>query len=347
MPKLPQITEDQLVEGLQPIRFFFLAQALYFFFDLGIQQALLNERKLTVEKLAKVTGLSKKRLTAFVEYLANEGYLVIDSINETVSLTEKGNQIKDFYPWYKLLVGGYSQTFMQLGDVLKDEKKYAGRNSLNVGIGSCGISQFDAIPMTLKLLDKIPFGFKSIVDIGCGDGRYLIELCKLFPEINGLGIETKLETVRFGNQLALENYLTDRVKIIQGKDTSVADISSLLGPFCFITAFVLQEILEQSGREAILHLLTEIFVKHPDSNLIVIEVDNRKEDHQMLSSGLGQAYYNPYYLIHNITIQKLEKRVFWEQLFAEAKLNIVDVQYPDPEYDSLKLKVGFLLRKIL
>jgi 2-ketoarginine methyltransferase len=345
MATISSIKEGQLSEGLQPIRYFFLAQCLYFFLDIGIQQALSIDKNQSTHALAKLTGLSEKRLVAFLEYLANEGYVILDSDNETVSLSEKGHLIEPFYPWYKLLVGGYAQSFMQLGDVLADETKYANRNSFNVGIGSCGISQFDAIPITLKLLNKIDQGFSSIVDIGCGDGRYLIELCKLFPAVKGIGIETKVETVQFGNQLAVENQLGDRVKIIHGNETNLIDVPPLPDPFCFITAFVLQEILEQSGREAVLKLLLTIFSTHPDSSLIVIEVDNRKEDKEMLSNGLGQAYYNAYYLIHQITQQKLETKIYWEQLFIEANLDIIAVEYPDPDYDSLQLKMGFLLRK--
>ena len=63
-----------------------------------------------------------------------------------------------------------------------------------------------------------------------------------------------------------------------------------------------------------------------------------------MSTGLGLAYYNPYYLLHSFTEQRLETIEYWKQVFREAGLTIVAVEHPDKDYDSLELKVGFLLR---
>jgi 2-ketoarginine methyltransferase len=62
-----------------------------------------------------------------------------------------------------------------------------------------------------------------------------------------------------------------------------------------------------------------------------------------MSSGLGLGYYNPYYLLHHLTKQRLENTSFWEMIFAETGYKLVAKDYPVPLYDPLQLKVGFLL----
>lgn len=341
---IPKITEDRLVSGLQPIRGFVLAQALYHFMEIGIHEALSVANDLTVSDIARNLSLHEERLRGFLHYLANEGFVRL-SDGDKVNLTAIGKESADFYPWYKLLIGGYAQTFQQLSSALQTNGPYADRNSSNVGIGSCGISQYDALPMTRRLLERVSGRWRTVVDLGCGDGSYLVDLCRSIPDICGIGLDPEKISVEAALRAASYYGIADRVDVQVGSATALPDLSNKIGPLCFITAFVLQEVLEQSGRAAVLEILNSAFNRYPDSYWIVIEVDHRPNDSTVMTKGLGLAYYNPYYLIHQLTEQKLEQVEFWEQLYREAGLHIVAIEHPDPSYDSLGLKVGFLLTR--
>ena len=340
---IPDITEERLALALQPIRGFVLAQALFHFMDQGIQAAIGSSNSFKVNELAESLKLNERRLFGFLQYLANEGFVELD--NESVRLTSKGRGIADFFPWYKLLVGGYAQTFQQLAAALKAGSPYATRDSSNVGVGSCGISQHDALPMTRRLLSRIKGDWHTVVDLGCGDGSYLVDLCRSIPGIRGLGFDSEPASVEIARRAAVEYGIADRLEIRLSRATALPDLSLEAGPFCFITAFVLQEILEQSGRSAVLEMLRSTFDRYPDSHWIVIEVDHRPQDPSVMSKSLGLAYYNPYYLIHYFTEQRLASVQFWEQLYSEAGLTVLAVEHPEPSYDSLGLKVGFLLAR--
>ena len=341
---IPRIVEERLISGLQPIRMFVLAQALYHFMDTGIQEAIAVSNGLTVSDLAQNMGLHEERLRGFLRYLANEGFVRLTD-SDTVSLTATGKEIADFRPWYKLLVGGYAQTFQQLSSVLQANGSYADRNSFNVGVGSSGISRYDAFPMTHRLLERISGRWRTVVDVGCGDGSYLVDLCRSMPDIHSIGLDPEQASVEAALLAASHHGIADRVDVQVGSATALPDLSQEAGPLCFITAFVLQEILEQSGRAAILEMLNSVFDRYPDSYWIVIEVDHRPNDATVMTKGLGLAYYNPYYLIHHLTEQKLERVGFWEQLYRDAGLRVISIEYPDTSYDSLGLKVGFLLTR--
>ena len=338
----PKIAEERLANGLQPIRQFVLAQALFNFMNLGIAEAIGDSIDKTVSSLAEKLGLHEHRLSGFLRYLANEGYVLLSS-SGVVSLTATGHDILDFRPWYTLLIGGYAQTFLQLPTVMRIGGPYAARDSSAVGVGSCGISQYDALPMTRQLLGKIAGGWRTIVDLGCGDGSYLVDLCRSIPTAHGLGLDPDPTSVKSAQASARGHGLADRVEIRVGSATDIPDLSQEPGPLCFITAFVLQELLEQSGRAAVVGLLRSTFARYPNAHWIVVEVDHRPEDPSVMQTALGLAYYNPYYLIHELTEQKLETVAFWEKLYAEAGLRVLAVEHPESTYDSLRLKIGFLL----
>lgn len=338
-----EISEDYLVKGLQPIRQFVLAHALYYFIDSGIQQQIYQTGPKEIRDIAEHLKIDEERLYGFCNYLMNEGF--VNLCGTSVELTEKGKSVSDFWPWYKLLIGGYSQSFLQLPVVMMDGEKYADRDGVSVGIGSCGISQYDALPMTHSLLHKIQGKYSSIVDIGCGDGSFLLDLCKSISDVNCVGIDPNLASIAIAKKMAIDYGLADRVVMLAGQAPTIPETLPDDGPFCFLTAFVLQEILEQSGRETIVKMLDSVFNRYPDSYWIVIEVDHQFDNTEVMTNGLGLAYYNPYFLIHQITEQKLEKRDFWEQLFKDAGLTILAVEHPNLSYDSTNLKIGFLLKR--
>jgi 2-ketoarginine methyltransferase len=338
------LTEDRLVRGLQPIRNFVLAQAIFHFMELGLLDAVAAANRIPIAVLARSRGLREDRLRGLLRYLANEELVGLDA-DDGVSLTERGRELVAVRPWYTLLVGGYLPAFAQLSEVMKNGAGYASRDGGHVGEGSCGISQHDALPMTRRLIDRLDQPPGTIVDLGCGDGSYLLDLCRQLPGVHGLGVDPEPESVAAAREKATQQGLGDRVSLYVGSAASVPDLGGLRGPLCFITAFVLQEVLEQSGRDAVLDLLQKSFTAHPDAKWIVIEVDHRPDDDAVMGHGLGLAYYNPYYLIHKVTEQRLEPVRFWEELYREAGLSVLAMEYPDSRYDSLGLKVGFLLSR--
>jgi 2-ketoarginine methyltransferase len=293
--------------------------------------------------LADALEVDRERLEGVLRYLANEDLIAIDGYGR-VRLTPAGQEMREYKPWYDLLVGGYGRSFDDLPAIVGARSSYAGRKGHFVAEGSCGISQFDALPMTASLLSGELQNVRTVVDIGCGDGSYLIELCLSVPGVNGIGFELDPEVVDEGNALATRRGLSDRVSMKLGRAaTAIPELPDGMGPFCFVTAFVLQEILEQSGRHAVVELLRGTFNRYPDSRWIVIEVDHRPSDPAIMEHGLGLAYYNPYYLLHVVTEQRLETVDYWTRLFDEAGLRVSATTLPDPQIDSLGLKVGFLL----
>ena len=79
--------------------------------------------------------------------------------------------------------------------------------------------------------------------------------------------------------------------------------------------------------------------------LVIVEVDAAPTNARLQDSGSGRGYYNLYFLIHDITQQRLMPRAFWERLFADCGFNLLAVEHISEKADPLRLEIVFLLEK--
>lgn len=343
MTTLPPDFERRLIENTQPIRFFMLAQALHHSLELGLFDLLETKPGLAEADIVAHFDLEPERLFGLLRYLENEGYLVQD---EGWRLTAKGAGLPVFAPWYEMLVGGYAPTMIQLGQTLKKGAAYATRDDTRVGVGSCGIGRYDAVPLVEKLLDAADRKLETLVDLGCGSGGFLMDLLVERPELRGIGMDPNLESTVIGAQQAVDRKLSDRVVLHHGE---AADVARLELPAqghgtAFMTAFILQEVLEQHGEAAVEDLLRVTLETYPEALWLVVEMDY-KPSSPIMAHGLAQTFYNPYFLLHAITEQRLETDDYWQKLFTRVGLKCLKVEHPLDRVDSTGLQMGYLLSR--
>jgi 2-ketoarginine methyltransferase len=331
--------EPRLIEALQPIRGFVLAHALHFALHSELW-ALLGEDETGVAELAAGLGLEPRRLAVLLDYLANEGYVVHGQSGYTLSA--RGKEIATFAPWYRLLVGGYAATFQSIGETVQADAPYASRDGAAVGEGSCGISVYDAIPLIRSLLGRIPRRVDALTDLGCGDGSVLLALAADVPAAQLTGVDPDPRSTASAKALAAERGIAasfcqaDGIGFVRGQPF-------LSGTACYVVAFVLQEMLEQRGRPAVVDVVRTVLASAADAYLVVVEVEWKIDQPAVMRHGLGLAYYNPYYLVHGLTEQRLESRGFWHAVAADAGGEVIHVGEVDHAVDSTGLEFGLLI----
>ncbi|MEO3810559.1 methyltransferase domain-containing protein [Sphaerisporangium sp. B11E5] len=341
MPEITSAFEHRLVAALQPWRNLVLAHTLHQGMNSGTFAAI-RDTPVPLDELSRRLNMNPERLGGFLQYLGNEGYVSVSAAGFT--LTPAGREMEHFQPWYKLLVGGYGGTVAELEKCLAADAGYAGRSGVDVGIGSCGMSLYDALPLTVNLMSHIPAGVTTIVDLCCGSGESLADLVEAMPGTKAVGVDPEAGSIKVAMEMAEERGLQDRLQFHVGGMSDDLDLDLDPEGTCIITAFGLQELLGQQGRDAVLRLVRDVFKAYPAAYWAVIEVDNRAGDPGVMAHTLSQAYYNPYYLLHCFVEQRLETREFWIELFEEAGAELLTAQTTDPRVDSTGLEAGFLFR---
>ena len=144
--------EQDLVAALEPIRQMTLAICVNHFFETGVYRKL-EAGECDLDTLSRSLDLERARLGGLLGYLRNEN--IVSHDKGVYALTDKARLLGRYSAWYTMLVGGYTETFVQVGECLKGQGKWATRDvGGKVGIGSCGISHYDAIPLTQRLMAK-------------------------------------------------------------------------------------------------------------------------------------------------------------------------------------------------
>lgn len=335
--------EQRLIHGIRPIAEHFLAMALHHLFDTGLYDRLAELPQATVGALAEHLDLDESRLRGFLLYLANEG--IVHVAEDAVRLTPKGRQYGQFRPWYTLLVGGYATTVQQMGGALRRNSPTCSRDGRYVGMGSCEISRFDGMPMTRGLLANAGVDCREVLDLGCGNALYLTEFCRDLPGVRAWGVEPDEGGYEEARELVATAGMADRVRLVNRSAIDfLSDPPADCDPDLIVFGYVLQEILGQDGDDAVLALLRGVVERFPQINVVVIEVANEIENPGVMRHGLATNFWNPYYLIHYFTAQRLETRAYWEDLFARAGLTTAAFVTTDPRVDSTGLELGYLLR---
>lgn len=334
--------EQDLIEAIDPIRGFVVAAVVYHFFDSGVFDYLHTKGVANVARIAGDLKLNVKKLRGLLDYLVNEN--LVSRQGDEYRLRERAVRMHRFRGWYTMLIGGYGHTFLQMGNVLSADAGWATRDAAKVGIGSCEISHYDAMPLTRSLMAKAPGRKRNLLDLGCGNALYLAEFCQASPELHALGVEPDRGGYEAGLATIKRFRLEDRVSLVNMGAVEFMRSDIAFDPDFLILGFVLHEIVGTEGREGAIKFLRTIIQRLPRIRLIVIEVDERSRDAHIMRHGLSLAYYNAYYLLHNFTTQQLLPHATWLEMFAEAGLELLETEHASDLVDSTRLEIGYLLR---
>jgi 2-ketoarginine methyltransferase len=302
----------------------------------------LMKRPFTVEGLSARQGYRPDLLAAVVKFLVVEEIAERSAASDSYQLTDFGKWIADQPGWFNLLVGGYQNVFAKLSDVLRDGPQAAERNSHQVGLGSYEISLHDAFPLAWELIEVVNGDATRFVDIGCGDGYFVREICTRLPHAMAIGVEPS-ESFENAVRAVDQAGLADRIKIIHadGLGFDVPPDTDFL-----LFAFVLQEILPQIGEDALIAYFCKLRESGFGGAVLAIEVEYDPDNQAVLRTPIGRGYYNPYYLLHPLTNQRLMPIRRWKELFARAGYRLAAEQTVDACVDPSGLELGLVFTPV-
>jgi 2-ketoarginine methyltransferase len=290
--------------------------------------------------IASEFHLDPELFDVYVTALEREG--VVTRENRIVKLSILGNRLCRYVGWFTLLVGGYGVLFRNVNKILDGTYDGPRRDANWVGIGSCSMSQYDCIPLTKQLMDQVKPDAKRVLDYGCGNAQYLVSFCERYPHLKAIGVEENKQACEAGRRLLMERGLEDRITLV---NSDVLSYEPDEPPDFILFAFVLQEIVAQSGEAAVIELLRGLAEKFPSRHILVVEVDDvTKTNPEIFETPIGRGFYNYYFMLHPFTHQKLLPNQEWKALFARAGFSVIAQQAVDRAVDPSGLEIGYVLQ---
>ena len=147
---------------------------------------------------------------------------------------------------------GYRDLFQGVGRLMREGDGSIERNHLRVALGSARIAIYDAVPLTLRLIERLGASEGVVLDYGCGNALYLIALCAQHPGLRAVGVELAQETVDAARAHVREAGLQERITI---EHASAPDYVPSEEIDFVVSAFVLHEIVGQRGVEGTVEFL--------------------------------------------------------------------------------------------
>ncbi len=297
------------------------------------------------------TGASGSELTgALLQALHSEGALVCE--HGVYRLAEDLSELRAAHGWLELLMEGYRELFQGVGRLMREGDGAIERNHVRVATGSARIAVYDAVPLTLRLIERlgIPGGNGEsdgdgavVLDYGCGSALYLITLCAQHPSLRAIGVELAEDTVATARAHVREAGMDDRIAI---EHASAPDYTPTEQVDYVVSAFVVHEIVGQRGIDGAVEFLRSIGARFPTAKLLIVEVSNPYAEGRpelVGSDRQGRGYYNYYIWLHSVTTQRLLPHAQWLEVFARAGYRVLHEERVADVVDSTGLTVGYAL----
>jgi SAM-dependent methyltransferase len=292
---------------------FYTTRTMQALFNVGFFDALKEEGTVSAKSFAQSHGLDETILQSLCDSLYALG--ILRKEDSKYSLDSDGHLLVEVARGWFDGVYGYEEVFHSLEALLRKEKTYGkeiNRRSDFIASGSGEMERWIYFPLAIDYIRK--HGFESVLDLGCGDAAFLVDLCESLPAVTGCGIDISAEAVAAGKDRVKRASLEDRVQLL------VEDISSLEkaptqleGIDVATTFFVLHEVLH-SGDEAVVGLLRDFRRLFPGVPLLVFEVVRPTPEEMRRRPGMAVQYT----LQHDLTNQRLVHREKWKELFKTA-----------------------------
>lgn len=306
----------------ETIRGFYATRSIIALLNIGLFDELAGQHRINLAAFAVRENLDPKVLKSLCDYLYE--LKILNRNGENYSLTQPGSFLVETLSGPLQSVYAYEDVFHNLEALLKKEKRYGldvNRRGEFVARGSGSTGKLLVFPLVAELLSQNKF--ERILDLGCGDGAFLIDLCERDGRMRGYGLDISPEAIAAGQRKLSRKNLQHRLQLLVGDIFELDDMADRLQGIDAATCiYVLHEFLTDD-REQILDLLDKFKRTFPGVPLIVCEViRHTPEALRKKPGGIMEIQ-----LFHDLSNQQLASREEWQDLFKGAGFTKVQENY--------------------
>jgi len=276
------------------------------------------------EEYAAKNNLNPKVLRALCEALYARK--ILTQHGERFGLDETGRLIVDTNlgrGWIDLAYG-YEPVLNNLEPLLYKQASYGRevvRDGEFVGVGS-GLASVDFyFPLVAQLI--VAGKRRKVLDIGCGDGKFLRYLCSTFPGLEGIGIDLSPAAVEAGRRMIAKEGLAN-VRIFVGDAMNIKTLKQeTMGVDCAATFFVLHELCDNNGNQRTLEFLRSYREALPAVPFHVVETIRPTAQEMRKHPGPAVEYF----LLHDLSEQHPISREEWRKLYRSSGFQSIQEDY--------------------
>lgn len=311
--------------NLETIRGFHTTHTLIALIKVGFFAELRQQKKVDLVAFAQRENLDLRVLTSLCEYLY--ALQILQHEGDSYYLDEKGLLVDSLMTGPLMVVHAYENVFHNLEPLLRQQKKFGtdvNRLSEFVAGGSGSVGKSFAFPLMINFIKQ--GGYRSILDLACGDATFLAALCQENKEITAFGLDIAPEAIELGNNVLAQTGLQDRVCLFVDDMFNLDQISQpLVGVDAVTCIHALHEFLE-GDNQRVVDMLKKYKIRFPGVPLLILEV---------IRPSLEELHERPggmidILLFHDLSNQILTSREVWHGIFERAGFANVKEDYFPP-----------------
>lgn len=308
---------------LPTVRGYALTRAIQALLDIGLLDALADGSVIDVNAYAREHGLDAHVLEALCEYL--HCLRVLDRSVNGYTLSKIGQTILAEPRGTFDLCRGYTPVLAQLEDMLRGKKQYGVDVSRDLyyvakGSGELGMQ----LPFVVMKDMILSHGFKSVLDMGCGDAEFLLYIAE-GTDIECYGFDVSEHAIEAARHAIASHELGNRVHVQCADMFDIEKISSLWPDVEVFTADDVFHEYFRDQKERIVDLLRRYAEAMPQTAFLVAEFC-RQSDEWLRKHPTA---FVEHHLFHKLTNQEILSAEELRSLFRSAGYKIEDERVLD------------------
>ncbi|MGO8988664.1 MAG: class I SAM-dependent methyltransferase [bacterium] len=272
--------------------------------------------KIDLGNFCKTNNYDIYFLRTICNYLVSVGLLDIEGdmykMNKSFRLTYSRGGYQ--------FINAYYSVFENLGNLLNKQKQYGvdvNRDIKHVTAGSAQTEKIIPYPYAKKLIKK--HGCKSVLDLGCGNGEFLIYLSDVLPE-KSYGVDISNAAIKEAIDNIARHNLSGHIDVFQGDILNLGDKINVKADVLTIL-YILHELVEaENNISGVIKFLKNLRTSFPGSKLIVLE--SCKYDIPFLRK--TKSYLTEHLLFHLVSKQTLLPFDDWKNIFLKSGYKILE-----------------------
>ncbi|ARU55392.1 methyltransferase [Oleiphilus messinensis] len=331
--KMVQIAQKPIT-GIDLFNDYLIARILQGLNSMGGFELFQQDEPVTIDKLADKMQANPESTQIVLDFLVDMRVMQKHDSGYQLPASEREGICREmgFLEW---LVGGYNPVIAAIEGMMKGELVYGkeiNRNDQAMAASSAHISKYFTDQHMLELLELD--AVETLLDIGCGSGLRLIDICERIPKLKGIGVDISPDCCKLATSNVEKNDLASRIRVEQGHAESwILNESERLKqignantrPADLVMCFaMMHDLLNHEGMAE--KFLTDIKTGLGEGAYIMIQ------DQMQLPSNTRQnrdSWGRGFEVIHHFMGQRLFLVERYEQLFKEVGLKVIKKRLTD------------------